>query len=63
MEIEKRSLCEPCFSENQHVQATHFCKTCDEPELLCDTCAKHHTKQKPFKDHKLSKDIGDIYKR
>lgn len=59
----ERELCNPCFSENLQVQATHFCKTCDEPELLCELCAKHHTKQKLFKDHELSKVIGDFQKR
>lgn len=61
--IDERMLCEPCFSENQQVEAAHFCKTCDDPELLCETCAKHHTKQKPFKDHELSYVIGDFQKR
>uniref|UniRef100_A0A8W8JDE2 B box-type domain-containing protein n=1 Tax=Magallana gigas TaxID=29159 RepID=A0A8W8JDE2_MAGGI len=61
--IDERKLCEHCFSENKHVQATHFCRTCDDPELLCETCAKHHTKQKQFKDHELSNAMGDFQKR
>lgn len=59
----KSMLCEPCITENQLIQATHFCRTCNDPELLCESCAKHHTKQKPFKGHQLSKDIGDFRKR
>lgn len=63
IEMDDRHLCEPCSSENNRVQATHFCKTCADPELLCESCAKHHTKQKSFKDHELSNDIGDFQKR
>lgn len=61
--MENRKLCEPCTSENLQVQATHICKTCEDPELLCETCAQHHTKQKPFRDHELSKDIEYFQKR
>lgn len=61
--IEERTLCEPCFSENMLVQAAQFCKTCDDPELLCDTCAKHHIKQKAYKHHELTYGIGDFQKR
>lgn len=62
-EIEERNLCEPCLTEKLQVIATHFCKTCDEPELLCETCAKYHTKQKSFKDHEMFKGIEDLLKR
>lgn len=56
-------ICEPCLSDNLKVQATYFCKTCDDPELLCEACAKYHSKQKLFKEHKLSKIIKDLRKR
>lgn len=63
MVIEKRKLCKPCFFHNLQVQATHLCKTCDDEEPLCETCAQYHTKQKLFKDHELSKDFEDVQKR
>lgn len=61
--MDDKRLCEPCSSENLQVQATHFCKTCEDPELLCDTCAKHHAKQKAYKHHEFSNDIGEFQKR
>eukprot|EP00105_Crassostrea_gigas_P040346 XP_019924494.1 PREDICTED: major surface trophozoite antigen 11-like [Crassostrea gigas] len=58
--VSKRLLCEPCSTDNVQVEATHFCKTCDDPDPLCETCAKHHLKQKLSKDHKISADIKDF---
>lgn len=49
--------CGPCSFENIHFKATHFCKTCDDPEPLCETCAKQHTRQKICRDHEICKDI------
>lgn len=49
--------CDPCFIENIHVKATHFCKTCDDPEPLCDECAKQHTRQKICRDHEMCKNL------
>lgn len=54
---ETKIVCEPCFNENKQITATHFCKTCDDPEPLCKACAKEHTRQKQSKDHKLSDKI------
>lgn len=59
----KKRLCEPCSSEGSQVQATHFCETCDDPEPLCDTCAKNHNKQKLSKYHTLSKNMQDFKNR
>lgn len=61
---EDNIICEPCLSDNLKVQATYFCKTCDDPELLCEACAKYHSKNsKLFKEHELSKIIKDLRKR
>lgn len=49
--------CEPCSIDDEHVEATHFCKTCDDPEPLCGTCSKHHLKQKLSKNHEMCADI------
>lgn len=56
-------FCEPCFSENHQIQATRFCKTCDDPEPLCDSCAQYHTEQKLSRHHDLSGDIREFQKR
>lgn len=54
---EREVECDPCFIENIHVKATHFCKTCDDPEPLCDECAKQHTRQKICRDHEMCKNL------
>lgn len=41
--IDEKTLCEPCSSENLSVQATHLGKMCADPGLLCKSCAKLHT--------------------
>lgn len=62
-DIVKEILCEPCITENIQVSASFFCKTCEDPEPLCDICARHHTKQKLSKNHELCEDITDFRKR
>lgn len=56
----KKLKCEPCYTEDILVLATHFCKTCDDPEPLCETCAKHHTKQRLYRNHQISEDIREF---
>lgn len=56
-------LCEPCSTENNQVLATFFCKTCDDPEPLCDTCANQHTRQKLSRNHKLCDDLKEFQKK
>lgn len=55
----KQIVCEPCSTEDTQVPATHFCKTCDDPEPLCETCAKHHTKQKQSRNHEICRDMRE----
>lgn len=52
--------CGPCSIDDEHVEATHFCKTCEDPEPLCGTCAKHHLKQKLSKNHEMCTDIDQF---
>lgn len=59
---EKEVECDPCFIENIHVKATHFCKTCVDPEPLCEECAKQHTRQKTCRNHELCKDVEEFVK-
>lgn len=58
---EKEVDCDPCSIENINVKATHFCKTCADPEPLCDKCAKQHTRQKICRDHKMCKDVREFF--
>lgn len=62
-DIMKETLCEPCSTENLRIQATNFCKTCEDPEALCDNCAKQHTKQKYCKNHEMCKDMEKFRNR
>ena len=53
----KEVMCDPCLSGDERIAATGFCKTCEEPEALCDGCAKQHTRQKATKGHEISNDL------
>lgn len=50
-------FCEICITDNELVEATHFCKTCDDPDPLCGTCAKIHLRHKLIKNHEICADI------
>ena len=49
--------CDPCLSGDVHSAAKGFCKTCEDPEPLCDTCAHLHTRQKATKHHEICNDL------
>lgn len=49
-------LCDLCSIEDEY-EATHFCKTCEDPDPLCETCAKRHLREKPFRSHEMCSDI------
>lgn len=55
-------MCDPCLNDDKKVTATHFCETCEDPEPLCELCAKQHTRQKAFKDHEISTNIHKFLK-
>lgn len=38
-----KMLCQICHLEKRENEATRVCKICEE--LLCDDCAKQHTRQ------------------
>lgn len=59
----ERLLCEPCSTDNVQIEATRFCKTCDDPEPVCETCAKHHLRQKLSKDHEMCININEFRNR
>lgn len=52
-------LCIPCSNDSKEVQATHFCKTCEDPEPLCEMCANQHNRHKVSKDHEICPDIEE----
>lgn len=57
-QIKRETLCIPCLDDSLDVKATHFCKTCEDPEPLCESCAKQHTRQKMAKNHEICSDIA-----
>lgn len=63
MPNEKEKECYPCSRDSLKIKATSFCKTCDDPEPLCETCAKQHTRHKIAKDHEISQNMAELSKR
>lgn len=55
-------LCEICTTDEQ-VLATHFCKTCEDPDPLCENCANRHLKEKLSKHHEICENMKDFHKR
>lgn len=45
---------------NIQTEATSFCKTCEDPELLCKDCATQHTRQRETKEHEICSDIDQF---
>lgn len=52
----KRILCYPCLRETIEADANKHCRTCLDPEPLCDVCAQHHTRRRETKEHQISDD-------
>lgn len=57
---ETNTVCEPCSNEDKAITATHFCKSCYDPEPLCESCAKEHSRQKISKYHILCDKIEEF---
>lgn len=53
-------MCNPCFIDNRQLSATHFCKTCVDPEPLCETCAKEHIRQQMSRYHEICENIRNF---
>ena len=60
MKVEREVLCNPCLRETIEIEATKHCKTCNDPEPLCDVCAQHHTRRKETKEHEISEDMQQL---
>lgn len=57
---ERKILCIPCSNDKVDVRATQFCKTCKDPEPLCESCAKQHIRQKLARNHDVCADLTDF---
>lgn len=53
-------LCESCLFGNLNIRATHFCKTCEDPEPLCNSCAQLHIRHKLCRDHEICDVIEEL---
>lgn len=54
---QKDIFCTQCLFENIKTKAVQYCENCDEPEPLCNDCAKHNIRQKTSRNHELCNDI------
>ena len=59
----KDVFCDPCLCGNIKTIAKKFCKTCDEPEPMCEACAQLHTRQKATRHHEIDSDLHKLYIR
>nr|XP_022286825.1 uncharacterized protein LOC111099705 [Crassostrea virginica] len=53
--------CKPCNRESITAEATKCCKTCKDPEPLCDLCAQRHTLKAGNKGHEMSDDLQQFF--
>lgn len=53
-------LCIPCLNDKLDVKATHFCKSCEDSEPLCESCANQHTRQKFARDHDVCANMTEF---
>ena len=53
----RRVFCEPCSFENKSKEADRFCKSCQDPEPMCEDCAKEHTRHRITRGHKMCLDL------
>lgn len=57
---EKEFLCGPCLCAKIQIKATKFCKTCEDPEPLCESCSQHHYRQKATRGHNICDDFKEL---
>ena len=58
----KETFCESCYFDKIETLATHFCKTCETPDALCEFCAQQHIRQKATRGHEICNDMDQLYK-
>ena len=49
--------CQPCLRDTITAEATKCCKTCNDPEPLCDLCAQRHTLMEANTGHEVTTDM------
>ena len=59
--LQERILCDSCKYDNVQTEATVFCKTCKEPDPLCDDCGQLHTRQRATRGHELCDDKEQLF--
>lgn len=57
---ENQIFCEPCLYGDKEIKAFYFCKTCADPEPLCENCAQQHTRHKASRNHEISNDLTQM---
>nr|XP_022307143.1 uncharacterized protein LOC111113294 isoform X4 [Crassostrea virginica]XP_022307145.1 uncharacterized protein LOC111113294 isoform X4 [Crassostrea virginica]XP_022307146.1 uncharacterized protein LOC111113294 isoform X4 [Crassostrea virginica]XP_022307147.1 uncharacterized protein LOC111113294 isoform X4 [Crassostrea virginica]XP_022307148.1 uncharacterized protein LOC111113294 isoform X4 [Crassostrea virginica]XP_022307149.1 uncharacterized protein LOC111113294 isoform X4 [Crassostrea virg len=58
--ISKGYICAPCSIDGDKIDATAFCLTCKEPELMCNVCAGQHIKERISRNHDLCYDLSKL---
>ena len=49
--------CKPCHRDTITKEAKKCCKTCKDPEPLCEDCAHRHTRMEKNKGHEMTDDL------
>lgn len=62
MKPDEQLFCGTCTVLKRQTEATTFCKTCQDPEPLCGSCAQHHICQKATRGHVLCDDLSQMSK-
>ena len=62
-ESAKQILCEQCLLDDTKTEATRFCRSCQDPEPMCEICAKQHIRQKDSRDHEICQDLQMMSKK
>lgn len=57
---ETEVLCGPCRFGDLNTKATHFCKTCEDLEPLCEDCAQQHVRHKLCRGHEICDVIEEL---
>ena len=59
--ISKSYFCAPCSFDGDENDATVFCLTCEEPELMCNECAEQHIRERKSRGHELCYNIEQFF--
>lgn len=58
----ERVPCSLCHRDTITSEATKWCKTCKDPEPLCDHCAQRHTLMEANEGHQMAVDLQQFFK-